>query len=335
MLRINFALLLVLLAARFAFADPITAQSAQAVDVSYKNGSVNLAALLMLPASEGAVPAVVIAQGSGTSDRSNHWSREIAEEFVRHGVAALLTDKRGSGASSGDWRTASFSDLAEDVRAGVEFLRGRSDINSERIGVVGLSQGGQVAPIAAAGFDHIAFVISISSKTVGFAEGSFIEMANTARQAGLSEPDVDEVLKVNRAALRYLTGGTWDQYIQARKHALQSDAREIAAGFPAERDQPIWIFLRSVAAYDPLAYWVQVSQPTLFVYGKEDERDNTPVEESVRRLDHAFRSANKRDYRVLVVPDAGHGIRDPKTHQLARRFTDTLAAWLQENALRH
>lgn len=333
MSRREIAVLLVAIVAGSASADPATAQGIRAEDVTYKSGPVTLAALLMLPPGEGVFPAAVIVQGSGTSDRSNQWSREIAEEVVSHGVAVLLTDKRGSGASGGDWRTASFSDLASDVLAGVEFLRSRSDINPRRIGVVGLSQGGQVAPIAAARSDQIAFVISVSSKAVGFAEGSFLEMANTARQSGLLDPDVQEVLTVNLAALRYLTTGNWEQYARAREHALESGAREIAAGFPTTPDQPIWTFLRSVATYDPLAYWVQVSQPVFAVYGEEDERDNTPVRESVRRLDHAFQSVNKRNYRILVVPGAGHGIRDPQTHRFAPRFRDTLSAWLQEHVL--
>lgn len=308
-----------------------SAQSIQTVDVRYENGPITLAALLMLPPGERPFPAAVIAQGSGASDRSNQWSREIAEELVRHGVAVLLTDKRGAGASGGDWRTASFSDLAADVVAGAAFLRRRSDVDSARIGVVGLSQGGQVAPLAAASSDQIAFVISVSSKAVGFAEGSFLEMANTARQAGLAEPDVQEVIRVNMAAVRYLTTGDWDQYAQARERALRTGAQRIAAGFPASPNEPIWTFLRAVAAYDPLPYWLQVTQPVLVVFGEEDEEDNVPVRESVRRLEHVFRSVSKTSYQILVVPGSGHAIRDPRTHRLAPRFRDTLGAWLEEH----
>lgn len=321
---------LAVLVAPMVLADLASARDIQAIDVRYESGKVPLAALLMLPPGDKPVPAAVIAQGSGASDRSNRWSQEIAEELVNNGLAVLLTDKRGAGASGGDWRTAGFSDLAADVLAGVELLRGRSEIDPGRIGVVGLSQGGQFVPLAAAGSDRIAFVISISSKAVGFAEGSFFEMANTARQAGLSEPDVREIVQLNLAALRFLTTGRWEQYARAREHALETTAREVAVGFPASADEPIWTFLRSVATYDPLVYWMQVGQPVLIVYGEEDEHDNAPVRESVRRLEHAFRGVNKTNYRILVVPGAGHGLRDPQTHRLAPSFTKTLAAWLRE-----
>ncbi len=309
-------------------------QDLQLEDVRYQSGPITLAALLMLPPGERPVPAAIIAQGSGASDRANQWSRDIAEELVRHGVAVLLTDKRGAGASGGDWRTAGFSDLAADALAGAEFLARRSDIDAGRIGVVGLSQGGQVAPLAAASSDRIAFVVSVSSKAVGFAEGSFIEMTNTARQAGLDEPDVQEVIRVNLAAVRYLTTGDWHQYARARQRGLRTGARSVVAGFPASQDEPVWTFLRAIAAYDPLAYWVQVTQPVLVVYGEEDEANNVPVRESVRRLEHVFRSVNKTDYQILVVPGAGHGIRDPQTHRLATPFRNALGAWLEEHVKR-
>jgi len=320
------------------FADPIWAQvptqAMQIVDVRYQSGKITLAALLMVPRSERPLPAAVIIQGSGSSDRTNQWAREIAEQLIRNGVAVLLTDKRGSGASCGDWRVAGFSDLAADALAGVAFLRTRSEIDRQRVGLVGLSQGGSVAPLAAARSDDVAFVINISGATVGFAEQTFVEMANTARQAGLSEPLVEEVIRLNAAAAKYVTTGDWQQYERARTRALQTGARAIAAGFPATADEPIWTFLRSVATYDPLPYWVHVAQPVFVVYGEEDERDNVPVAESVRRLEHVFRSVNKANQRVLVVAGAGHAIRDPQTHRLAARFVDALAAWLQEHVSR-
>lgn len=323
------ALLLILQAA--AITNRGRALAAQTEDVRYQSGAITLAALLMQPPSVRPAPAAVIIQGSGASDRSNQWARDISAELLRNGLAVLLTDKRGSGASGGDWRTAGFSDLADDVLAGVEFLRTRPGIDSQRIGIVGFSQGGHVAPLAAARSGRIAFVINVSGKAVGFAEGSFVEMANTARQAGLPEPDVHEVIRLNLAAARYLTTGNWEQYQAARDHALTTGARTIAQGFPPSADEPIWTFLRAAATYDPLAYWVQVTQPVLVVYGEDDERDNVPVLESVRRLEHAFRRVNKANHRILVVPGTGHSVRDAQTARLAQPFVDALAVWLREH----
>ncbi|HYO13511.1 MAG TPA: alpha/beta fold hydrolase [Thermoanaerobaculia bacterium] len=297
-------------------------------DVRYRNGSVTLAALLMLPRSGSPVAGAVIAQGSGTSDRTNGWARAIAEELVGSGLAVLLTDKRGSGASEGDWQRADFGDLAGDALAGVRYLRGRPEVDRERVGLVGLSQGGWVVPLAAARSDEVAFVIDISGASVSFAEQSFTEMANTARQAGLPEDQVREVLELNRAAGEYLVTGDWERYRRAREHGLGRPWKEIAAGFPGAPDLPVWTFLRGVAAYDPLPYWIQLTEPVLVLYGAEDEHDNVPVAESVRRLEHAFRSAAKTNYEIVVIPGAGHGFLDPKSRELMPAFVERLRGWV-------
>jgi dipeptidyl aminopeptidase/acylaminoacyl peptidase len=307
------------------------APSYRTEDVRYRNGSLTLAALLMLPASKAPVAGAVIIQGSGTSDRTNGWARVIAEELVGSGVAVLLTDKRGSGASEGDWRTADFDDLAGDALAGVGFLRGRPEIDRTRVGLVGLSQGGWIAPLAAARSNEVAFVIDISGASVSFAEQSFTEMANTARQAGLPEDQVREVLELNRAVAEYLATGDWERYRRARERALERPWKQIAAGFPDSPDLPIWTFFRGVAAYDPLPYWIQLIEPVLVLYGAEDERDNVPVAESVRRLEHAFRSAAKTNYEIVVIPGAGHSFLDAERRALLPAFVTALTGWVKRN----
>ena len=310
---------------------PVVATERDAVDVTYPSGDTRLAALLLVPKSERPVPAAVIIQGSGSSDRSNHWSRDMADALVDKGVAVLLTDKRGSGASGGDWRVVGFDELAADALAGVRYLQTRDEIDPRRIGLVGLSQGGRIAPLAASLANDVAFVINVSGTAVGFAEQTFLEMANTARQSGLSSEGVRDIIRLNAAAVRYASTGDWAQYEATRKQVLATDAREIAAGFPASPDLPIWTFYQRVADYDPLFYWTQVSQPSLIVYGKLDEQDNVPVAESVRRLEHAFKAVEKTNYHILVIADSGHGIRDATSHRLANEFIEALDAWLGEN----
>lgn len=298
-------------------------------EVRYASGDVALAGLLMLPDARGPVPGAVIIQGSGRSDRTNQWARAIAEELVRGGVAVLLTDKRGTGASAGDWQTAGFDDLAGDALAGVAALRARPEIDPARVGLAGLSQGGWIAPLAASRSPDVAFVIDVSGAAVSYAEQSFHEMGNTARQAGLSDAGVGEVLALNRAAGQYLIDGDWAAYERARQHALGSEARPVAEGFPAARDARIWTFLRKSFAFDPMPYWIVLRQPVLVLLGADDERDNVPVAASVQRLERGWATAGKRNGRVVVIPGAGHSFIDHSTHQLIPAFTQALAEWVR------
>jgi len=317
-------------AALFACANIVHAKSE---DVQYRNGDVSLAAELILPeAHSSKLPAVVIIQGSGSSDRSNDWARSIAEVFVSNGFATLLTDKRGSGKSSGNWKTSGFDDLAGDAIAGVQYLRSRSDIDASKIGVAGLSQGGRVAPVAAAKFNQIRFVVSIVTDAVTFPEQSFIEMANTSRQAGLGPDEVRKVLALNAAAGRFLMGGSWDDYATMREDMLRGPAAKIATGFPDSRDAPIWKFLSKVYAFDPLPYWMSLQQPSVVILGAKDEQDNVPVAETVHRLEFAKNAADKQNIDLIVLPGLGHSLLvEPGT--LAPAFVGALGNWLHRKVL--
>ena len=325
--------LILLIAVLFLGCHPevAPAKGVREIPVTYRS-EMPLAASLLLPEATGPVPAVVIVQGSGSVDRTNAWSRAVADVMVEAGFAVLLTDKRGSGQSGGDWRTAGFEELAEDALAGVGFLKVRSEIDGSRIGIVGLSQGGRVIPVAAARSRDVAFVVNIVGDAVSFAEQSMHEMANVARQMELGEHR-DAILALNAALGRGLLSGDLSEYAEMRNAALQSPWAKLAQGFPAA-DSPVLTFFRKVMTFDPMPYWIMVRQPTLVLYGAEDEQDNVAVEESVRRLQFGFRNAGKTNYRIAVLPGLGHdlGWRNGGG-KLAPAAADTLANWLRTNVL--
>jgi pimeloyl-ACP methyl ester carboxylesterase len=307
----------------------LQADARRAEDVRFPSGDLEFAAELLLPLGERPRPGAVILQGSGDSDRSNAWAAAIAEELARAGLVVLLTDKRGCGASQGDWRVVGFDQLADDALAGVAYLRTRSEVDGERIGLVGLSQGGWVAPVAAARTPDLAFVVAVSSAPTSFSEQSFHEMGNTARAAGLKDSAVREVLEINRAAARYLRNGDWEAYAAARRRGLGQPWAEIAAGFPGESDLPVWTFLRAVMDFDPMPHWLLVEAPVLVLYGAEDEHDNVPVALSVKRLEAGFRSTATQDATVRVLPGAGHGFIDRDRGGLMPEFVEALVGWVE------
>jgi hypothetical protein len=121
---------------RFAFARTSTAgPTVQEREITFANGSVNLAGSLILPQTGDSLPAVVFLHGSGAEGR---WaSRFLALQFASHGFAALIFDKRGVGGSSGDWRSATLDDLAGDGTAAVARLLQEPRIDHTRIGIHG------------------------------------------------------------------------------------------------------------------------------------------------------------------------------------------------------
>lgn len=297
--------------------------------VTYSASDVTLAAALLLPTTATKAPAVVIVHGSGESDRSNKWARSIAEVLAKSGVAVLLTDKRGSGASGGDWREADFVRLADDALAGVEFLRRHPSIDSRRIGLVGLSQGGQIVPLAATRSEHVSFVIAISGSATTPVEQVNHEMRNTFRQFGLDEAELATAMKIQERAGDFIRGGDWSAYARELEEARDKKWAPVAAGFPQTPDSWVWKWWRQIDGYDPIAHWRRVDVPVLIIYGAEDERDNVPVTESVRRLRQTF--GDTRRATVRVIADSGHAIYAKGTTELHPEVIELLQRWVKEN----
>lgn len=139
--------------------------------VSFQNGEVTLAGTLTLPAGEGPFAAVLFITGSGPQDRDETIARHrpfllLADTLTRAGYATLRVDDRGVGGSSGDLSRATYDDLTGDVLAGVASLRAHPAIDRERIGLFGHSEGGYLAPLAAARSDDVAFVIMMAGPAV-------------------------------------------------------------------------------------------------------------------------------------------------------------------------
>ena len=131
--------------------------------VTFANGMVRLAGTVYAPRAAGKYPAVIFVHGSGAEGR---WANAYLADYVaRHGVVALIYDKRGVGAASGDWRTSTMQDLADDARAGVGMLARRSDVDARKIGVYGHSQGGELAASIAEHDGQVGWIIAADSPT--------------------------------------------------------------------------------------------------------------------------------------------------------------------------
>ena len=131
-------------------------------EVRIQNGDVSLAGTLLLPPTQGRHPALVFTHGGGAAVREWFWG--FGYLMAARGFAVLAFDKRGAGQSSGDWRDATFEDLADDAVTAAKFLQMRTDIDRARIGFWGLSQGAWIAPLAAVRFGSAAFVMALSGE---------------------------------------------------------------------------------------------------------------------------------------------------------------------------
>ena len=170
-------------------------------EVSFPNGDVRLSGTLLLPAAHDPTAAIIFVHGAGPETRNA--SRFLAQSFVRHGIAALIYDKRGAGASTGDWMHSSFEDLARDTVAAVNYLKTRHEIDPLRIGLMGSSQGGWIAPLATLRSPDVHFVILKSAAGVTPEEQELARVEMQMRSDGNSSQDIEQSLGLYRQVIAY------------------------------------------------------------------------------------------------------------------------------------
>ena len=272
------ALLIVGLFAPMAFKDfsrhPLVGPTIDQLtydEISFSNGDLNLGSMLFLPQGEGPFPGAVFIHGSGTSRRNNIWYLTVAQALQSSGVAVLLPDKRGSEKSGGDWRDTSLEELATDTEAAFHYLAGVAEIDPRKIGIVGLSQGGWIAPIVAAKNPDVAFVVSMSGAGVTTDEQLLFEEINNIEEIGTYRFVAKLVAPLTIKSIK--KSATW----------------------------------RAIAGFDPMDYWIDVSAPVFAAFGEGDR--SVPVQESIQRFEALRYAIMMRIYpeggHGLTGPDTG------------------------------
>lgn len=299
-----------------ALVGPFAGSSSQVTrseEITFDSAGVNLAGSVHLPVGEGPFSGVVLIHGSGSSGRDNEWAAGIANALVRHGIAVLNPDKRGSGASGGNWKEAGFEVLSGDAHAAAEVLRRHRGVDPRRVGYVGLSQGGHYAAMTAATDPAAAFVVNVSGSAVTPGEQVVHEVLNNIRQAGAPPQGIEMGGTLIRAAndfVRTSSASDWDKYLSQRELVKRTFGERAVTTFPDSKDDWYWSWWRRVIDFDAVTWWSRLKVPALVVYGEDDEGDNVPVQESVKRLAGTAAA-------VLVIPGVGHsvardGTLDPK-----------------------
>jgi pimeloyl-ACP methyl ester carboxylesterase len=296
------------------------------LDLRFDNGGLALAGSLLQPAGQD-LPAIMMIHGSGASGRDNRWAWSTAEALAGCGVAVLIPDKRGSGESSGDWRTAGFEELAADARAGFELLRTQPGLDAARIGYLGLSQGGHVAPLAAAGTPGVAFAVNMVGSVQVMERQLYDELESAYREHGLDQAAIDWLQEFARMSFDYLRTDTgFERYLDRHREITAGPLAQAASTWPTSEDDPYWTFWRKVYDYDPVPHWRRLAErgiPSLIVYGADDA--NVDVAASAARIADELPSGAVT---LRVYQGTGHDLRDAATGRLREDVIADTCRWL-------
>ena len=289
-----------------------------------------LAGTLTLPTSPGPHRAVVMITGSGPQSRDepvmNHRPFLVwADALTRLGIAVLRYDDRGVGASTGNFNEARTADLARDVEAAVDYLRSRKEIDNQRIGLIGHSEGGMIAPIVAVSRPKdVSFIVLLAAP--GLRGDSILVMQNEIISRRSHTPDSirEATAQLNRSLFALLVPPTTDE--EALRQSLAEVLRgaffdgPLAPPMPHEQvelaiNQEMKMltapWMRDFLRYDPAPMLSRVQCPVLAVQGSEDVQ--VPAVANLPIVEKALTLHGNKEVTVKEFPGLNHMLQHCQT----------------------
>ncbi len=287
------------------------------VDVTYENkqDKITFGATLTVPRGAGPFPAVVLITGSGFEDRNETiYGHQpfliLADYLTRRGIAVLRADDRGIGGTSKGSANYTSENYAGDALAGVEFLKTRKEINPKQIGLVGHSEGGMIAPMAAARSNDVAFIVLMAGP--GLVGDKLLIMQNGL----ISAAECDKQVKESMAQVERLFAIAKDekdpavakQKMKAESVKIVEGARKKLEGQLSSIDGKINEILspwfRFFLSYDPRPTLMKVRVPVLAINGETDTQ--VPAHEDLAAIEQALKDGGNRDYKIVLLPRLNH-----------------------------
>ena len=319
-------------------------------EVSYTNGDVKLAGTLTLPEGPGPFPAVLLLTGSGPQDRDEAILGHkpflvIADHLTRNGIAVLRVDDRGVGGSSGSVDASTTADFAQDALAGVRFLKKHAKIAPDRIGLMGHSEGGIVAPLAASQSSDVAFIVMLAGSGVPGSEILIRQGELIGRASGRDDEAVRRFADSQRRIFEVLRS---EKDPAARESRLRALIKEQFPPSMSEADQQAAItaglaqvgsaWFRYFLDYDPRPALRKVKVPALVLNGELDLQ--VPADQSIPEIEKALKEAGNPDVTIRRLPGLNHLFQPSKTGSLdeyaASEITvdpsvlDLMTKWIRE-----
>lgn len=304
-----------------------------AEEVLFENDKDNvvLAGTLTFPKEGENFPAVILITGSGGQDRNeeifNHkpfWV--IADYLTRNGIAVLRFDDRGIAQSTGDHSKATSEDFARDVLAGVDFLKERKEIDKTKIGLIGHSEGGVIAPLAAVQSDDVAFIImmaglGIPGDSILYLQGELIQRAE-----GMSEEEIQKTLKTQREIFSIIKS-TADENLEKvlrdkfnAEYQLMTEEEKLKLGDPEvyidmQLKTLISPWFKYFLRFDPVPVLEKVKCPVLAINGEKDLQ--VPPKENLSAIKSALEKGGNKNVEIVELKGLNHLFQTSETGKIS------------------
>jgi pimeloyl-ACP methyl ester carboxylesterase len=287
------------------------------VEFENKSAGITLAGTLTLPKSDMDVPAVVLLTGSGQQTRDQDIGGHkpfwvIADYLSDHGIAVLRMDDRGIGGSTGDFGNSTTGDFAKDAIAAVEYLKSRNGIDVNRIGLIGHSEGGATAIIAASQSKDVKFMISLAGGIENFGDIHIRQISDRLKSQNIPEAYIE--LELNwRRKLNEIVRQSADSAIAAEKmwdaYNVLPEEDIKTMNWPEGRmnhmvSQLLSPWWRYSISLDVISLYMDLDRPALLLFGEKDVQLNAST--NMPLIEQAVNANNKTNIEIQLIDGVNH-----------------------------
>lgn len=297
--------------------EPVKPYPYHEEDLTFENktASITLAGTLTLPKKDGVFPAVVLITGSGAQNRNEELMGHkpflvLSDYLTRNGIAVLRFDDRGVGKSTGNFQAATSADFATDVAAAVEYLKTRKEISKKKIGLIGHSEGGVIAPMVAASSKDVAFIVLMAGTGVSGDEILLAQQTLIGRASGIDSATLAQNENINRKAFELIKSSTDVEKLKTDLAALlqQNNVPENAITAAVAQTTTPWMlyFIR----HDPAPVLMKVKCPVLALNGSNDLQ---VPKENLMAIKKALTKGGNKHVTTKELPGLNHLFQESKT----------------------
>ncbi|WP_242155704.1 alpha/beta hydrolase family protein [Aestuariivivens sediminis] len=295
-------------------------------EVVFKNSEANvlLAGTLTFPNKNGKFPVVILISGSGPQDRDETFMGHkpflvLADHLTKKGIGVLRFDDRGQGESTGDFGSATTEDFSKDVLHAIAYLKTRKDVDKKNIGLIGHSEGGIIAPLAANNSKDVAFMVLLASTGISGAELSVMQ-SKTLREFPVKDEEAYE--KNTRKAIAIVTSNKSESEIEQELTTHYNDFLIPILASLNVPEEKINLFIerqvkssikpwsRYFLQYNPSVEIEKLQIPVLSLNGSKDTQVNAKINQNGIR--QALIKGGNKDYKIIELKGLNHFFQECK-----------------------
>lgn len=300
--------------------EPFNYTSEDIIFTNYIADSITLAGTLTLPKNIKNPPVAILISGSGPQNRDEELMGHkpflvLSNYLTNHGIAVLRYDDRGIGASKGNFKNATTFDFATDVEAAINYLKSRNDIDKTKIGLIGHSEGGLIAPIIASRNNDVAFIVLLAGPGVNGAKVLETQAKKAGELAGTPEAFLEENQKLASIVYDIIRINTDENIIKKQIPKQLNDYKtnnpmSVLAPYitPVMIEQQLsilnsdWIctFIRT----EPKDYLEKTTCPVLALNGSKDFQVLPEI--NLEGIDSALKKAGNKDVTIKQLEGLNH-----------------------------